>query len=488
MHRLICCAALGAAIVAPAAVRAAVIINEVVYDDGGTDDREFVELFNSGPAAVNIGGWTISGQDASGANSTTTITAGTVLDPGGFYVIGNTGVLNVNQTAAGGFLENDAETVELRNGGTLVDAVLYESNKGTASHGTLPADVTADVGPGIWGNNQSSDLAGTPLISSAGLARFVDGRDTNNNGRDWGFRRNTPGTSNNPVNITSYTVPDVAATAVGTDLPGFGYSFVPPRVIDPSVVDANNPNAIPPAPSSPNRAIVAWDPSGGGNAVSSNETFSTAQSSFDIFAYLDTRDFPQMSNATGTLFRGSEITVYGIGGVEALNNLTDISGQVGVTESANGTTGVAWIYEKVAAPSPNDPVGPSNQVSEKLYLVDAGDGGDAGQGGTIPFDWTILATVDLSATPSGWYRLGIDIDATGNGVARYENQTFNFTTGLHSGAFGVAYRENTQLGADGTPDAILRPPTFAAVPEPGTLLLAMFALLVVATARRTFTC
>jgi hypothetical protein len=484
MNRLISCAAVCAILCSPALLRAAVIINEVVYDDGGTDDREYVELYNTGPAAVDISGWTVGGQDASGANTSTAINAGTTLNAGAFYVIGNTGVLNVNQVAAGGFLENDAETVELRNGATLIDAMLYESNKGTTSYGVLPANVAAEVGPGVWGNNQSTDLAGTPLVSSAGLARFVDGRDTNNNGRDWGFRPNTPGTSNNPVNITSYAAPNVTGATVGSELPGFGYSFVPPRVINPSVADTNNTNVIPSAPGSPNRAIVAWDPSGGGNAVTPTQTFNTAQSRFDIFAYLDTQDFPQNSNATGTLFRGSENTVYGIGSTEALNNLTDISGQVGVPDPSNGTTGVAWIYEKVAAPNPNDPPGPANQVSEKLYLVDAGDGGDSGQGGTIPFDWTILATVDLSSTPSGWHRLGININAAGQGVARYDNQTFNFTTGLHSGAFGVAYRENLQIGADGTPDAIMRPPTFVQVPEPASGLLALLSAIAFACLRR----
>ncbi len=478
MHRLIYGAAVCAFFFSSAMSCAAVIINEVVYDDGGAaDDREYVELYNNGAVAEAIGGWTLGGQDATGPNTSTVITAGTMLNPGAFYVIGNTGVLNVNQTAAAGFLENDAETVELRNGAALVDAVLYESNKGTTSYGVLPADVASNVGPGVWGNNQSSDLTGTPLVSSAGLARFVDGRDTNNNGRDWGFRPNTPGTSNNPVNVNQYIPPIVSAAAVGSDLPGFGYSFVPPRVINPGVADVNNPNAIPAPPVSPNCAIIAWDSSGGGNAVTPTETFNTARSKFDIFAYIDTRDFPQNSNATGTLFRGSEFTVYGIGSTEALNNLTDISGQVGGPDpTQNGTTGVAWIYEKVAAPNPNDPPGPTNLVSEKLYLVDAGDGGDAGLGGTVPFDWTILATVDLSSTPSGWYRLGIDINSAGAGVARFNNQTFNFTTGLHSAAFGVAYRENLQLAADGTPDAIMRPPTFVRVPEPASLVLVALAV------------
>ena len=38
-----------------------VVINEFVYDDSGGDDRQFVELYNSGVGAVDISGWTIRG-------------------------------------------------------------------------------------------------------------------------------------------------------------------------------------------------------------------------------------------------------------------------------------------------------------------------------------------------------------------------------------------------------------------------------------------
>ncbi len=491
MYRHLCYLFLGALPLAAPAVRASVVINELVYDDGGVDDREFVELYNNGNLPVDIGGWTLGGQDQVGPNTTVTITSGATINPGGYYVIGQTGVLNVNQVAASSFLENDAETLELRNAGVLMDAVVYESNKGPSGlggigYGTLPADVSTNVGPGIWGNNQSTDLAGTPLASSVGLARYVDGRDTDNNGRDFGLRPNTPGTTNNPTNITAYQPPDISSLTVGTSLPGFAYSFVPPHVINPTVADADNPNAITAPPTSPDRAIIAWDHTGGGNAVSSAETFATSQSKFDIYAYFDTRPLPQMSNSVGTLFRGSEISVYGIGSADAMatsTDLTDLSGQVGVPDTSIGTTGIAWVYEKVAAPHPNDPPGPSNMVSEMLYLVDAKDGGDAGQGGSRPVSWSILAQIDLSGAPSDWYRLGIDIDALGNGVARFGNQWINFTTAQQNGAFTVAYRENTQIGTVGVPGQYLRPPTFASVPEPALPVLLMVGLALFSTLR-----
>jgi hypothetical protein len=472
MRRFTACAIACGLLFAPSMARAAIIINELTYDDGGTDDREFVELYNNGLVSVDISAWVVRNSDTvapptdNNADFTIPGAAGsgtTMLAAGDYYVIGLTGVANVDQVVTG-TLENDNEGMELLDSaGAVQDTVVYELNKG-------PVAVSPGEG-GIWGNNQSTDLGVPPsTMSSAGLARWVDGRDTGNNGRDFGFRPNTPGTSNNPTNITEYTLPDVSSTAVGTNLSGFAYAFVPPRVINPTVADANNPNAIPAPPTSPDRAIVAWDPSGGGNAVSTAETFATSESKFDIYAYLDTRDLP-LQTTTTTSFRGSEISIFGIGSGEALTNLTDLSDAVGIGAlSSNGTTGIAWVYEKVGVST----VGGSD-VSEKLYLVDANDGGDSAIEGGM--DWTILATVDLSTSPSDWYRLGIDIDALGNGVARFNNQFFAFTTGQHSGAFSVGYRENLQSGSDGTPEAIMRPPTMAAVPEPGTIGLLLIGLI-----------
>jgi hypothetical protein len=459
-----------------------VVINEFQYDDTGTaDDREFIELFNAGSAPVDIGNWTVGGRDPTTTNTTITIPAGTMIAPGGYYVIGNTGVLNLNQTAAAGFLENDNETIELSSPSGVVDALAYETNKGVA----FAAPVSSQVGPGIFGNNQGSDLAGTPLNASVSVGRFVDGRDTNNNGRDFGMRPSTPGSSNAPGGTMVLYTPPAPSGAVGSDMPGMTGSFVNPRVIDPTVADANNPNAIAPSPITGNRAYVAWDPSGGGNGATSNAVFNTGAAGFQISAYLDTRDLPQQSNATGVNFTGSEITIYGVGGGDPLTNLTDLTGAVGLgavvlpaAESANGFTGVAWVYEKVALSG-------TTPVSEMLHLVDANDGGDSDTGGNTPLDWTILQSIDLSSIASDWYNLGITVDAAGNGVANFNGQTFTFTTtGMNSGAFNVGYRENLQVGSDPTPDALMRPATFTVVPEPATLGLLAAALPLVARRRR----
>jgi hypothetical protein len=471
---------------------AAIVINEFAYDDtGAADDREFVEIYNNGAAPVDVSGWVVTGRDATTVNLAATIPAATTIPAGGFYVVGNTGVPNVNQVVAGGFLENDIESVEVRDAaGALQDALAYETNKGIAGNLT-GSDLPAQIGPGIFGNSQNIDLAGgPPLLSTVSQARYVDGRDTNNNGRDFGMRPSTPGATNTPAGLMAlYLPPDPTGQTVGSDVPGLTGSFVNARYIDPTVADANNPNAIAPSPTTGNRAIVAWDPSGGGNGITSNQTFGAALGGFAIEAYLDTSDQPQNSNATGVLFTGAEVTIYGVGGGDALTNLTDLGGNIGLgaatlpaSESANGTTGVAWVYERTA-------ISGATAATQMLYLVDANDGGDSDVGGNTPLDWTILQAIDISGLSPGWFDMSINVDPLGNGVATFNGAVYAFTTAasLSSGAFNVGYRENLQIASDGTPDALLRPATFtmSAIPEPATLaLIGLSAVGLIATARR----
>ena len=71
---------------------AQVVINEFQYDDDSTDDREFVELYNAGGLAVDIGNWSVGGRDASGNNTFVNIPGGTMLASGAYYVIGQVNV------------------------------------------------------------------------------------------------------------------------------------------------------------------------------------------------------------------------------------------------------------------------------------------------------------------------------------------------------------------------------------------------------------
>jgi hypothetical protein len=491
MRLLLLCAAVCAILFARQA-DAAIIINEVVYDDGGTDDREFVELYNNGALAVDISGWVVRNSDAVAPpgdnNADFTIPATTSLAAGDYYVISTfAGVPNVDLVVGAGAstLENDNEGMELLDAsGVVVDTLITESNKGPVA---ISTSNTAEGG--FFGNTTTTDPSGSALNTQLSLGRFVDGRDTNRNGRDFGMRPSTPGTANNTGFMPFFEPPNPTGQTVGAEVPGFAYNFVNAKYINPTVADGTNPNAIAPAPSTGNRAIIAWDPSGGGNAVTTNQVFNTSQSGFRIYAYLDTNDLPQQQTATAA-FQGSEVTIYGIGSGDfngtGLADLTDLAGNTGLSagtlpasDNFNGTTGFAWVYERTA-------LNGTTPAKQFLYLVDANDGGDSSAGGNTPLDWTILQTIDLGNLASNWYELSINVDALGNGVARFNGTNYLFTAppAFHSGAFNVSYRENLQLGADATPDAIMRPATFTIIPEPGTIMLFAAGLLVLAVRRR----
>lgn len=458
---------------------ATILINEIVYDDGGTDDREFVELYNAGANAVDISGWQLRSSDTVAPpgdnNGDVTIPANTTLNPGAYYVIGYATVPNVNQIISGstGFLENDQEISELLDAtGAVRDAVVYERNKGAVAVATTRG--------ALWGNYTHSD--GGPGLTISSMGRWLNGVDSLNNGRDFGMRAATPGTSNTTAGFNNtYTPPSVNASGTGTTIPGYAASFVAPRVIEPTVVDINNLNAIPNPPNGETKVHTMFDPSGGGDA-SSLETTMAGGGSFDLYAYLDTNDIPINVNTSGTQFRGSEITVYGIGSADPFTNLTDLTGdiQLGAANlSANGVTGVAWVYEKAGLTG-------STGVSEKLHLVDANDGGNSNATHASGLDWTILATIDLSSSPSDWYRLAISIDAAGNGTAIFGTQSIPFVTaaGLN-GAFSVGYRENLNLasGASGVPGYV-RPATWTFVPEPTSAVSIIAGIAILLAARR----
>jgi hypothetical protein len=473
-------------------LNAQVVINEFAYDDSGTDDREFVELFNSGLVAVDISGWSVGGRDNAGVNTFINIPAATILSPGAYYVIGQVGVANVNQVAVS-FLENDAEQLELWTGasgtGSLVDGMVYEGNKGagaaTGQYGTLGAAMTTQVGGRTyWGNHNAVDLAGTPLRTLTSVSRYIDGRDNNNNGRDLGMMPATPGSANSVGSVSSFLAPNVDSLADGTIVSQMAAAgFVGGRAMTPGTVVAGlNPKAIP-APPVSTKAITVFDGSGGGNAAVSDRIFNGAIN-YDIVAYFDTANITVNSNVGGTLFRGSELTMFGLGSIDAFANLADLSTggilNLGTAVSANGATGIGWYYEKIGESALG-----LGDVSEKLYLVNAGHGGNANVDSSSPVDWTVLATIDLSSTLSGWYRLSIALDGAGNGTASFNDGTPIAFGGVLTdvGEFYVGYRENAQLGAVGVPD-FLRPATYAAVPEPSAAAIGFMGLLAILGLRR----
>jgi hypothetical protein len=247
-------------------------------------------------------------------------------------------------------------------------------------------------------------------------------------------------------------VPDVNAAAVNTVLRDQYYaSFKLPRVIAPGTVSAYNPNAIPtPSPQGGN-AIVAWDETGGGNAIYSDNYVNK----FELYAYIDPRPF----NNTTADSTQSEASIYGLGTTDPLfgtpNSADLLTGQPGtggnITSSANGSTGLGWLIQRRTSNS-----GGTQNSAAVLQLIDFNDGGD---GVLADNDWQIKGTLDLTGMNAGWHRLSLEYDpATGAVIAKYDDQNFNFntTTGL-VGNFYIGYRENLP-GVNGNGTA--RPPTY----------------------------
>ena len=105
-----------------------IVINEIMADPpSGQRDGEFIELFNKGAAAVNVGGWRLDD------DVDLTIPANTMIAPGGYLVLAaNATFLNANYgglSAVGnwsGSLSNGGSRVQLKDGfGNLVDEVDY---------------------------------------------------------------------------------------------------------------------------------------------------------------------------------------------------------------------------------------------------------------------------------------------------------------------------------------------------------------------------
>jgi hypothetical protein len=534
---------LGTVFLTAADVSGQIVINELVDDERTAtsgqvrpDAREFVELYNAGAAPVDISGWQLNVIQIglvplAPATTTYTIPAAQSIAAGDYYVIAKAGstVPNVDfaptaliphgtgfdlfpEDAAGGGTNTPTANfvLELRNGATLVDAMALETFR-DPEISTLTAEQLAQVGIGYWGQTISNN-AGTANPLPQSLSRWRDGRDTNFNGRDFGFIPITPGTTNNilPQNA-AHTIPNVDALSDGTALHTNYYtSFINARVVDPANPDGLiSQEAFDPSPQG-GKAIMAYDQTGGGNVVYSKELVNK----FDLYAFIETNTL----NVNG----GHEATVYGIGTSDPFFGTPNSAGINTLTSTANGSTGIGWLIQR-------GDIDATAGINTKtvLQLVHFDDGGDS-----LPADgdWTILEEFTLPADQRTWHRLGIDYDPdTGEVVATHDGNTYTHNIGgapegdengdgIVDAADYVALRKlgqattdwETNFGSTGGSVELLgtfyagwrenhgnnvaegRPPTFdmvgggggGAVPEPGSIALVLIGLVAAAVGRR----
>ncbi len=161
----------------------AVIINEIDYDQPGTDNAEFIELFNSGASAISLNDYSIdliNGRDSSVYRSIDL--SGFDIGANGYFVVCGDANLVANCdysfTAASSWMQNGApDALALYENTNLLDSLSYE--------GVLPPFTEGDYLT-VSDNN-------TDIVS---LARIANGFDSNNNALDFQLGCITPGSSN----------------------------------------------------------------------------------------------------------------------------------------------------------------------------------------------------------------------------------------------------------------------------------------------------
>ena len=189
MPRTLC--ALLLAVVATLAVAtpasAALVVNEIDYDQPSTDTAEFLEIHNNGPDPVNLGTYTVRlVNGASGGAvpySPLVDLPATDIAAGGYYTIcGNELTVpgcDLDAGADTNLIQNGApDAVALLDGETIVDRVSYE--------GEVPG----------YTEGQPLETADSGTAGPLSLSRIPDGCDTDDNAADFELVPSTPDATN----------------------------------------------------------------------------------------------------------------------------------------------------------------------------------------------------------------------------------------------------------------------------------------------------
>ena len=162
------------------------VINELDYDQAGTDTKSFIEIYNGTGAVVTLADFAVVLIDGGGNTEYARFllsSAGATLPIGGYLVIRNPAVQLPNGTlaiaATGDFLQNGPDGVALINTTTktVVDAVSYEGLIPAALITGFPAAVSLVEGTAFAGADTNDDVNS--------LTRTPNGGDTNNAVVDW---------------------------------------------------------------------------------------------------------------------------------------------------------------------------------------------------------------------------------------------------------------------------------------------------------------
>ena len=186
------------------------VINELDYDQSGTDAAEFIEILNKSGTAVDLSGHSLVLVNGSNDTPYKTINLPSVsLAAGGYFVVcgdaANVFNCDLDVSPDTNLIQNGApDAVALFAGATLLDTVSYE--------GSVAAPYTEGDGTGL--SDSTADFVG--------LSRIPDGNDTNVNNVDFSPRCITPGFANTTESsdCTDPTPPPLRINEIDYDQPG----------------------------------------------------------------------------------------------------------------------------------------------------------------------------------------------------------------------------------------------------------------------------
>ena len=169
------------------AVDPVLVINEIDYDQPSTDTAEFVEIKNIGTVSAILSEFTLEMVNGTGGGATVYQSyslPSVALAVGDYFVVcgdaANVANCDLDVSPDSNLVQNGApDGVGLLHNGVLVDAVSYEGDTG--------APYTEGSGAG---------LVDDPGVDNAGISRFPDGTDTDQNNADFSLRCSSPGAAN----------------------------------------------------------------------------------------------------------------------------------------------------------------------------------------------------------------------------------------------------------------------------------------------------
>ena len=162
----------------------ALVINEIDYEEPGTDDSEFVEILNTTSAPIDVSNNALSFVNSSSEYLRVNLTGS--IPAGGYLVVADNAVTVggsaavIRFTKASDNIRNGPDAVAIvdRSNGNIIDALSYGGEISGYVEGTATDAVDTSSGAGS-------------------MIRYPNGSDSNDASTDWAFTTSiTPGVAN----------------------------------------------------------------------------------------------------------------------------------------------------------------------------------------------------------------------------------------------------------------------------------------------------